>query len=113
MATTPLPPSQTIRFVDVCFVSAYYWALWRCDRLKPSKTIVQGLSANVNLVKGDCYDLPAYRYANDNLFLTRWTLTWRERISALFGGSVWLWVRASGHPPVSLSVEPPILSNEE
>lgn len=42
-------------------------------------------------------------YADSKTCLSCWRLSWRERLSVLFFGRVWLWVRFGGtQPPVSL-----------
>lgn len=37
--------------------------------------------------------------------LSLWRMNWRERLSALFFGRVWLGVQGQQHPPVWLSCE--------
>jgi hypothetical protein len=72
--------------------------------MRTVKEIAAGLEANTNLVADGCEDLPAYRSERDGFFLSRWQLTWRERLAVLVGGSVWLYVLGHGHPPVQLAV---------
>lgn len=49
----------------------------------------------------DVLDLPTYR--GDNVQISRWRLTWRERLQALFNGHVWLHVVTPGaHPPIGV-----------
>ncbi len=44
------------------------------------------------------------------LVISRWSLSWKERLQVLFGGSVWLQILSFGRPlqPVKLSPECPI-----
>lgn len=44
------------------------------------------------------------------MVISRWSLSWKERIQVLFGGSVWLQVLTFGRPlqPVKLSSECPL-----
>jgi hypothetical protein len=52
----------------------------------------------------DCDDLHALAYnsgGGDLCFVSLWRPTWRERLSMLFFGKVWLGMIANfGHPPV-------------
>ena len=56
--------------------------------------------ANVVLGAEGCGDLPA-QY-DGTQYLTRWSMSWRERLSALLFGRVWLCVQTQGHPPTWL-----------
>lgn len=53
---------------------------------------------------GPCAGLPVMR--RDGICISRWRLTWRERLGILFGRAVYCHV-ASGEtqPPVALNVE--------
>lgn len=53
--------------------------------------------------------LPALR-DDDGTILTRWKLSWKERLQVLFGGSLWLTILTHNHPlqPVKLSTECPV-----
>lgn len=55
--------------------------------------------------------LPAY-VAEDGMVLTRWRLTWRERLLALLRGDVYLFVLTYRHPlqPVVLQIDRPTCS---
>jgi hypothetical protein len=55
--------------------------------------------------------LPAYRY-DDGTVVTRWRLSWRERLAVLFGGSIWLTLLTFNKPlqPVMLDAKCPILN---
>ncbi len=53
--------------------------------------------------------LPAYR-SDDGLVVTRWKLTWMERITVLLGGNLWLSVLTFNRPiqPVKIDTQFPI-----
>ena len=53
--------------------------------------------------------LPGYRDA-EGVILTRWQLSWKERLQALFGGCIWLSVMTFNRPlqPVKLETQCPI-----
>lgn len=57
--------------------------------------------------------LPAYR-ESDGTVVTRWRLSWSERIKLLFTGDLWLTVLTFNHPlqPVKLQTKCPIVSEE-
>ncbi len=52
--------------------------------------------------------LPAYRDGRGTV-VTRWQLSWRERLRVLFSGSIWLSMMTFNQPlqPVKLRAEPP------
>lgn len=54
--------------------------------------------------------LPAYRDA-DGSVLSRWRLSWRERLRVLIHGDVYVWVQTFNHPlqPILLDTERPKL----
>ena len=53
--------------------------------------------------------LPALRIGEPGIILTRWRMSWRERLIALFRGSVYLQVMTHDLPlqPVSVFVDRP------
>jgi hypothetical protein len=53
---------------------------------------------------GECVGLPVVAF--DGVFISYWSLSWRERFAVLFGKPIRLAVIANGHPPVALGVEP-------
>lgn len=61
--------------------------------------------ANLTLVAPGCEDLRVQ--VDTNQVLSCWKMTWRERLSALFFGRVWLCIRGRphNHPPVWILVE--------
>ena len=48
----------------------------------------------------ECSSLPICKV--DDMLISCWKLSWRERLRALFFGKVWLGVLGHGHPPVWL-----------
>jgi len=65
--------------------------------------------ANKNLLKPqgmtdeECGNLPVF--SDGKVCISLWKMTWRERLSALFFGKVWLWVHSGQtQPPVGLLV---------
>ena len=57
---------------------------------------------------GNIQDLPAW--SNGTYCVSCWRMTWRDRLTALFSGKLWLWVMSGRtQPPVVLSVEDPDL----
>jgi hypothetical protein len=56
--------------------------------------------------------LPAWR-GPDGLRVTRWKLTWRERLKVLFGGSIWLRILTFNQPlqPVLLETDCPLMGS--
>lgn len=78
--------------------------------MKPIKQVGKNQLANVNLLPGESGaedSLWAYRNEEMNTFTSRWKLTWRERISILFGGSVWFSLMGRGHPPIRIDANEP------
>jgi hypothetical protein len=57
--------------------------------------------ANSNTVFGK--EIPANVVKGHNMVLTRWGMTWRERLSILWHGKVWLAVKGQNMPVVLLS----------
>lgn len=55
--------------------------------------------------------LPAVRL-DDGVVISRWALSWRERLRVLFGGSVWLQLSTFGKPlqPVLVTAEQPSIA---
>ena len=53
---------------------------------------------------GECKVLPVMR--TDGMCISKWSLSWRERLDILFGKSIFVYI-ASGEtqPPISLKVE--------
>ncbi len=62
------------------------------------------LAPPADMTSEECEPLPVYN--DDGSCLSCWDMSWRERISALLFGRVWLWVRGGGRtqPPVAIQV---------
>ena len=74
--------------------------------------------ANRNLLKPDgmtdeeCGSLPVY--TDGRFCVSLWKMTWKERLSVLFFGKVWLWVHSGvTQPPVALEATKEIFVNKE
>jgi len=67
------------------------------------------LSRPANMTEEECAPLPVFR--DNGACISCWTMTWRERLSVLFCGRVWVWV-FSGHtqPPIALEAMRTIFS---
>jgi hypothetical protein len=48
----------------------------------------------------EVYALPVW--TNGFLFISKWKLTWKERLVVPFTGAVWLHVVSGSHPPVTI-----------
>lgn len=56
-------------------------------------------------------DLPVFR--NDEQIVSCWKMTWRERLSALVHGRVWLQVMSTGsQPPIAITAAKTILNED-
>jgi hypothetical protein len=44
-------------------------------------------------------------YSDGEVCVSRWKLTWRERIHALLFGTAWVWVIGANQPPVALDLK--------
>lgn len=54
----------------------------------------------------EVYTLHAHRDGKHHI--SKWTLTWRERLQVLRTGTIWLWVMSPhSQPPVSVDVRDP------
>jgi hypothetical protein len=51
--------------------------------------------------------LPVWRHPSNSYVISKWRMTFKERVTALCSGYIWLHVWAGTHPPVSLSTEEP------
>ena len=57
---------------------------------------------------GPCLGLPVF---NDGTqLISRWELTWRDRLAILFGAPVWLYITGQQHPVVGFNVQKTIFS---
>ena len=51
----------------------------------------------------ECENLAVFRDERDKTFLSCWRMRWRERLSALVFGRVWVWVWSwPSAPPIGL-----------
>lgn len=65
----------------------------------PQKT--KTLKKPTSMTDEECGSLPVY--SDGKVIISCWQPTWRERLSILFSGRVWLYVvAAKTQPPVSL-----------
>lgn len=80
--------------------------------MTPISPVVPGLDMGETIFAKDqppYIPLPAFR-DDDGTVVTRWRLTFRERVRVLFGGSIWLSVLTFNTPlqPVKLTAECPV-----
>lgn len=83
--------------------------------MKPVSPIIPGaqLIETVYAANQPEYNpLPVFKDA-DGTVLSRWHLSFKERIRVLFSGDVYLWMSTFNKPlqPVMMQVEPPQLSD--
>lgn len=79
--------------------------------MKPVEPILPGCDLPVTRyaeTQEEYQTLPVY-HQEDGTLLSRWRLTWRERLLVLFTGNIYLWQLTFNQPlqPVMLEVEPP------
>jgi len=64
------------------------------------------------MTDAECGPLPVYN--NGEMSISCWQMNWRERLSALFFGRVWLYVvMGSTQPPVALDAMKTIFKTEK
>jgi hypothetical protein len=83
--------------------------------MKPITPIVPGFNLPVTKFaenQQEYITLPAW-VGPDGMVVTRWSLSWAERLRILFGGSLWLSVLTFNKPlqPVKLTAECPIMGH--
>lgn len=83
--------------------------------MKPMTRIVPGFNLPVTEFaknQPEYITLPAWR-GEDGMVVTRWSLSWTERLRILFGGSLWLSVLTFNKPlqPVKLTAHCPIMGH--
>lgn len=55
------------------------------------------------MTKEECNDL--WVWSDGKYCLSKWTLSWKERFSLLFGKPIWLWViSGKSQPPVAFEI---------
>lgn len=81
--------------------------------MKPVSPVIPGLDLPETIFAKDQKEyvpLPAIVADGGTRVITRWKMTWRERLGVFLGGDVWLSVLTFGNPlqPVLLETESPI-----
>lgn len=81
--------------------------------MRPISPVIPGFEQHEIVIAKDqdeYENLPALM-VGDGQVITRWRLTWRERLTVLFNGDLYLWVWTYGKPlqPVYLEVDEPNL----
>jgi len=70
-------------------------------------------------MKGDHIEIGGQRVGNLRVynghgqFVSKWKMSWRERMHALFFGTCWLAIHTYSFPPVAITAKPTIFINEE
>jgi len=61
-----------------------------------------------SMTKEECGDLPVF--TDEEKCISKWKLSWKERVLVLFKGFVWVWVfTGSTQPPISISTKYPFV----
>jgi hypothetical protein len=64
-----------------------------------------------SMTEEECGPLPIY--SDGQLCISLWEMSWRERLSSLFFGRVWLWIYSGPtQPPVALRATREIFEKE-
>lgn len=50
----------------------------------------------------DVYPLHVWRHPEGGMVISKWHMTWRERLSCLWNGYVWFHCWGNTHPPMSI-----------
>jgi hypothetical protein len=53
------------------------------------------------------YPLPIWRHPEGGMVISKWKMTWRERLHCFWKGHVWLHVWGNIHPPVTIETSYP------
>jgi len=61
-----------------------------------------------NMTDAECAPLRVHDTGGG--LISCWRPTWRERLSILFRGRVWLWIVAQRQPPVALTARSPFVA---
>lgn len=85
--------------------------------MKPVSPIIPGESLPITVYaqnQPEYKPLPVWK-DRDGAVLSRWRLSWRERLRVLFSGNVYLWMLTFNHPlqPIMLQVDKPQVTNNE
>lgn len=59
------------------------------------------------------YALPVWVTPESGVFISKWEMTWRERIRCLIKGHVWLHIIGPSHPPVAIETDYPFRKEDE
>ena len=62
-------------------------------------------SANTHLATTNDNIEPMPVYHGQGMYISRWRCTWRERLSILLYGTIWVAIASDNHPPISISGE--------
>lgn len=55
----------------------------------------------------EVYELPIWRHPEGGMVISKWKMTWRERLACLFQGYVWFHCWGNTHPPMSIETTYP------
>jgi hypothetical protein len=77
--------------------------------MKPVSPVIAGVPDVKIAEHQDEYNTLSAIITDDGYVISRWRLTWRERLTVLFVGNVYLSCLTFGRPvqPVNLEVDPP------
>ena len=83
--------------------------------MKPITPVVPGFALQVTTYAEDqpeYHPLPSWK-SDDGVVVTRWHLSWSERLRIFFGGSLWLTMLTFNKPlqPVKLAATCPIMGS--
>ena len=55
----------------------------------------------------DVYPLHVWRHPEGGMVISKWRMTWRERLSCLWNGYVWFHCWSNTHPPITIETSYP------
>lgn len=55
----------------------------------------------------DVYPLHVWRHPEGGMVISKWRMTWRERLSCLWNGYVWFHCWGNTHPPMTIETSYP------
>lgn len=55
----------------------------------------------------EVYPLHVWRHPEGGMVISKWKMTWRERLSCLWNGYVWFHCWGNTHPPMSIETSYP------
>lgn len=58
-------------------------------------------------MEDDVYALPVWHTPGHPAFISKWHMTWKERLHCLIFGYVWLHVLSAAHPPITIETHYP------